>query len=71
MYVECAACEKFSFFRLSDINEETQNRFKISDIHVVLTRSSLRIAKCNFTINFTFSYRFFVRPIPGGKPDFK
>ena len=65
MYVECAACEKFSFFRLSDINEETQNRFKISDIHVVLT---VRIAKCNFTINFTFSYRFFV---PGGKPDFK
>ena len=37
MYVECAACEKFSFFCLSDINEETQNRFKISDIHVVLT----------------------------------
>ena len=33
MYVECAACEKFSFFCLSDINEETQNRFKISDIH--------------------------------------
>ena len=37
MYVECAACEKLSFFCLSDINEETQNRFKISDIHVVLT----------------------------------
>ena len=37
MYVECAACEKFSFFCLSDINKETQNRFKISDIHVVLT----------------------------------
>ena len=65
MHVECADCEKVSLFCRSDINKETQNRFKVSDIHVVLT---VRIAKCNFTINFTFSYRFFV---PGGKPDFK